>query len=277
MKRHHLLQRLTTFAAGMAAMAVVFTTVVPASASGNQIAYNQVGIRTFGVQRIMPGETYTAPNGQKVPSSITYTDAVGGKTNYLPVQQIAGLLDASIGWNAEANSVDIAAPNTGNVTTETGKPAEEPDIPMEPEYGKVVGGVEEVDPATVDFIHDENHRVGSFARDLRMQCSLSSFPGFTVDLGSDSDVYTVFTVTNNGTKEVYSRIRRDITISYGKHESFTDVVVPAGETLVRVFRVLDDAHPLQTQLKFNVRTVLDRDNPDSDVTVSLVRYCSSLD
>lgn len=278
MKKKSLLSKITTFAAGMMTMAVLITVVIPASASGNQVAYNQVGIRTFGTQRIAAGEHYTAPNGQQVPSSITYTDATGGKTNYLSVRQIAELLDATIGWNAETNSVDIAAPGVGgNVEIAVGKDTEEPDIVRKPEYGKIIGGVEEIDPSTVPLINNTAYRSRSCARDLRMQFSLSEFPGFTVDLDPTAGPYMVFTVTNNGDREIYSSVRRDVTVSYGKHQDFTDVAVLPGETLVRLFRVVDDPHPLQTKLNFNVRTNLDRDHPDNDVTVSLMQYYDSLD
>ena len=66
-----------------------------------------------------PGESYKAPNGQDVPSVITYVDETGGKTNYLSIRQISELLDASVGWNAATNSVDIAAPNAGKVAKRT--------------------------------------------------------------------------------------------------------------------------------------------------------------
>ena len=80
-KKTNFLKKIVTFSAGMVTMAILVTAIIPASAAGNQIAYNQVGIRTFGEQRVTAGEPYIAPNGQEVPSSITYTDAAGGKTN----------------------------------------------------------------------------------------------------------------------------------------------------------------------------------------------------
>lgn len=109
-KKTNFLKKIVTFSAGMVTMAILVTAIIPASAAGNQIAYNQVGIRTFGEQRVTAGEPYIAPNGQEVPSSITYTDAAGGKTNYLSVRQLCELLDAAVAWNADVNSVDIAPP-----------------------------------------------------------------------------------------------------------------------------------------------------------------------
>ena len=70
-KKTNFLKKIVTFSAGMVTMAILVTAIIPASAAGNQIAYNQVGIRTFGEQRVTAGEPYIAPNGQEVPSSIT--------------------------------------------------------------------------------------------------------------------------------------------------------------------------------------------------------------
>lgn len=58
---------------------VLAAAIGPASAAGNEVAYNQVGVRFFDRQKVLAGEMYAAPNGQQVPSSITYTDAAGGK------------------------------------------------------------------------------------------------------------------------------------------------------------------------------------------------------
>lgn len=80
------------------------------------------------------------------------------------------------------------------------------------------------------------------------------------------------TVKNNGTKVVYSQVRREITITYGKNEGFQDVAVLPGETLVRVFRVLEDPHPLERKFKFNVMDDMDRDHPNQDVNISLEMY-----
>ena len=151
-KKTNFLKKIVTFSAGMVTMAILVTAIIPASAAGNQIAYNQVGIRTFGEQRVTAGEPYIAPNGQEVPSSITYTDAAGGKTNYLSVRQLCELLDAAVAWNADVNSVDIAPPYS-DVSVVAGEEAAEVETASAPKYGQVVGGIEEIDPSTVADIH----------------------------------------------------------------------------------------------------------------------------
>ena len=74
---------------------------------GGKVAYDQAGILRFGVEKVKPGQSYLAPDGQSVPSVITYTDPSGGKTNYLPVQLLAELVDVPVTWNAGQQSVSI--------------------------------------------------------------------------------------------------------------------------------------------------------------------------
>lgn len=276
LKKNRSAGRLVPLTAGMAALVMLVSASVPASAARSQTAYNQVGIRTFGVQRVAAGENWTAANGQKVPASITYTDATGGKTYYLPLGELGALLDAETAWNAQAGSVEIAPVDNSltldNVIVGKTSSLPEPDLVLTPEYGKRVGGVEEIDPAKAPFIKDDTHRTRTYCRDVRMQGSLTQFPSICADLYPQGGRYMVFSVTNNGDTEVYSRVCRDVTISNGSNESFTETAVPPGKTLVRVFRLAEDAHPLQRELSYGVRTPLDVKHPDSDVTVSLMHY-----
>ena len=63
-----------------------------------------------------------------------------------------------------------------------------------------------------------------------------------------------------------------MTISYGQHEDFTSVAIPAGETLTRVFRILDDANPLQTTLEFDIDAPVDPSPAENDIVISLLQY-----
>ena len=97
------------FLLGIVATLIVVSLAGTASAATNgQVSFNQIGIRLFGESKVTAGESYKAPNGQEVPSVITYTDEAGGKTNYLSVKQLSELLDAEVSWNSETNSVDFA-------------------------------------------------------------------------------------------------------------------------------------------------------------------------
>nr|WP_325216969.1 DUF4367 domain-containing protein [uncultured Oscillibacter sp.] len=48
---------------------------------------------------------FAAANAQKIPGSILYTDAAGGKTNYLPIRTISELLGVEIGYDSAAKTV----------------------------------------------------------------------------------------------------------------------------------------------------------------------------
>jgi hypothetical protein len=91
MKKYH------SFTAGVVATLMAVSTVGTALAASSRVEYNKAGISLFGENKVLTGESYKAPNGQDVPSVITYVDETGGKTNYLSIRQISELLDASVG------------------------------------------------------------------------------------------------------------------------------------------------------------------------------------
>lgn len=78
------------------------TTVLAAS---GQVTFNFANVALDGETKITAGSTITAPNGQQVPGSILYTDAAGGKTNYLPIRAISELLDVEVGYDSATKTV----------------------------------------------------------------------------------------------------------------------------------------------------------------------------
>ena len=147
---------------------------------------------------------------------------------------------------------------------------------MKPEYGKIIGGIEEINPSDVAVINNPEYRTRNFARDMKVQFLDSDFPGLTMDCLAYAGPYVVFSVTNNGPRTVYSEVRRFVTISSGQHEDFTSVAIPSGETLTRVFRILNDAHPLQTTLEFDVDAPADLSSVENNITISLLQYDDEL-
>lgn len=284
-----------SFVAGMAAMALLTALVSSAAASSGSVAYNRIGLTLFGKEEITIGDNYAAPNGQQVPSSITYTDAAGGKTNYLSVRQIAELFNAKIAWNSAAGTVDVAPPRIGApaaeildgavvipgdsssfIVTEGG--AESEPYSVEPEYGKVIGPIEEVDPAKIAdrITFDPNNpkieapHVG--LQETRVQYQFFAFPEYVYNVAGWGE-YVVFTVTNNGTFDQYVTVDRQIVISQGERDSFSRVLVRPGDTLVRAFHVQPGADYLDCQMVFGVDSggVFERDSY-TDVTVTLEMY-----
>lgn len=286
MKKSNLFQRLPAFAAGMLSMAMLATLADPVSAAGEKIAYNQVGIRVMQEQQVKAGETWTASNGQKLPSTITYTDAAGGKTNYIAAPRLSELLDADISWDEETGSVDIGVSPvpgeiviTGGVSSNDGQ---EPALPDQPEYGKIIGNLEEIDPKTVPDVVAANPNVYPggimYAYNTRIQDPYGNFPEITVHPRNGKGEYLVYTVTNHGQTAKAVTVMRPVSVTLGRREQFPTLNVEPGETLVRVFRVLkdEDTHPMRRTFTFGVRgmdfNTRPQDRPTADVTVSLVQY-----
>jgi len=82
--------------------ALCLTTVLAAS---GKVSYNFANVSMDGTQKITAGQDITAANGQKIPGSILYTDAAGGKTNYLPIRTISELLGTEIGYDSASKTV----------------------------------------------------------------------------------------------------------------------------------------------------------------------------
>lgn len=284
-----------SFAAGIAVMAMLTVLISPVVAASGSVSYNRIGLTVFGKEKIAAGDYFTAPNGQQVPSSITYTDAAGGETSYLSVRQISELLNAKVTWNAADGTVEIAPPRMGAPAAEiTGgtvvTPGDsEPVVITEgaselesysivPEYGKVIGPIEEVDPAKVAdrITFDPNNPIievpHSSMKETRVQYQFFAFPEYVLNV-ADGGEYVVFTVTNSGKFDQYVTVDRQIVISQGERESFTRVLVRPGDTLVRAFHVEPGADYLDCQMIFGVDSggVFERDSY-TDVTVTLEQF-----
>ena len=87
------------------------TTVLAAS---GQVTFNFTNVALDGETKITAGTTVTAANGQEVPSSILYTDAAGGKTNYLPIRAISELLGVEVGYDSATKTVLLGEQNAVN-------------------------------------------------------------------------------------------------------------------------------------------------------------------
>jgi len=251
-----------SFFSGMITMAMIMALAGTALAASGTVAYNQAGITLFGEVQIQAGEDFVAPNGESVPSVITYVDAAGGKTNYLSVRQLSELLDAEIAWNAATGNVDIAPAGSGEVTVSRGDSV--PETASAPVYGTVAGPFKEIDPATVDTSRDCLTQMG----DTHTISSTGCFAEGTFRAKGGN--YIVFTVTNNGELEQKVSVYRPITISNRSGEQFTEVKLAPGQTLTRAFFLEDDASLLQSSLAFQI----DSKTPGAmtDVTMSLRQY-----
>ena len=118
-------KRFSSFAAGAATATMILGLCGTALAANGNVSFSFANIALDGQVKYTSGSTVTAPNGQQVPSSILYTDAAGGKTNYLPIRAVTELLGTDIGYDSASRTVLLGqqpAKTDGTVTkTSAGK------------------------------------------------------------------------------------------------------------------------------------------------------------
>ena len=270
------MKKVSAMLMSLLAAVILAVSIGSASATGNEVSYNQVGVRFFDQQKIQAGEMYAAANGQKVPSSITYTDAAGGKTNYLSIRQIAEMMDADIRWDSTSGNVEIAgSPKNGasDVTITTQPEKAKGDAVQIREFGQVIGPFEEIDPKTIKTATSENPSPIVHMKDTHIQYENATIPPIMTTLEPEHGKYLVYTVTNNGTSDATSSIFRRPVVSYPRAEFFPRVTVAPGETLVRAFKVADGANPLTYSLYFAFNAVSGPEGRGAtDMSVSLEQY-----
>ena len=100
-------KKVLAYFSGVFATVLVLTMVTTALAASGKATFNFVNVSLRGEQKIAAGADITVANGQKVPSSILYTDEKGGKTNYLPIRAISELLGVEIKYDSATKTVQL--------------------------------------------------------------------------------------------------------------------------------------------------------------------------
>ena len=100
-------KKVLAYFSGVFATVLVLTMVTTALAASGKATFNFVNVSLRGEQKIAAGSDITVANGQKVPSSILYTDEKGGKTNYLPIRAISELLGVEIKYDSATKTVRL--------------------------------------------------------------------------------------------------------------------------------------------------------------------------
>ena len=105
--------RIVSFLAGAGAALALSACLTTALAAAGKVSYNFVNVSMDGTPKITAGQDITAANGQKVPGSILFTDAAGGKTNYLPIRTVSELLGVEIGYHPPLPPMKWPEPSGG--------------------------------------------------------------------------------------------------------------------------------------------------------------------
>ena len=112
-------RRVSSFFAGFAAAVLLLALCTTALAASGKGSYNFANVAFNGETKITAGQDITAANGQKVPGTILFTDAAGGKTNYLPIRAVSELLGVEIGYDSATKTILLG----GQPTVESAEPA----------------------------------------------------------------------------------------------------------------------------------------------------------
>ena len=99
--------RRSAFLSGCLTTLLLLTLGTSVLAASGQISFNVCSVAVDGETEITAGSAITASNGQQIPSSILYTDAAGGGTNYLPLRTISQLLGVEVGYDATTKTAYI--------------------------------------------------------------------------------------------------------------------------------------------------------------------------
>lgn len=101
--------RLPSFLAGMCLMALLTALAGTALAASGGVTFNTASLYLNGMAISEKGSSLKTDAGAAIPSTILYTDALGGKTHYVPVRSLTDALHLPLTWDGESSRMDIFA------------------------------------------------------------------------------------------------------------------------------------------------------------------------
>lgn len=214
----------TGFLKGFLSAALVFGCISSALAASGAVSFSQVRLAMNGNVVFDQSESLTASNGQPIPSSITYTDAAGGGTTYLPLSYISRLLDTPISWDGATNTVSLGTYK--GVASGGASLTENPDdggsLPLT-RVGRKAGPFTEVEP------------IQSEGFPIMARTAYRSTEEYEYDtpVQARNGNHISITITNKGADHLILLVGREYTVG----QELISTQVPAGQTVTRTFRV----------------------------------------
>lgn len=101
------IRHIASFLSGAVTALALAACLTTALAASGKVSYNFASVSVEGTRKITAGQDIVAANGQKIPGSILYTDAAGGKTNYLPICTISELLGVEVGYDSGTKTIQL--------------------------------------------------------------------------------------------------------------------------------------------------------------------------
>lgn len=222
--------KLGSFLCGMLSAALIIGcgATALAAAGGGSVSFGSVGLTINGKTALEKGAALTTDAGNKIPSSILYTDETGGGTTYLPLAAISRMLDIPVSWDGENGVVQLgAAPGKPEISF--GGASADSIWEKKPltQVGAKAGPYTEVEPVWPA----KEQITSSFAREAY----------FSSDIGVSDTYYPLadrglfsLSITNNSDCPLILSIMSSSTITT---ERIPSTIVPVGETVVRTFSI----------------------------------------
>lgn len=208
-------KNLLPFLCGCLTGALCIGTAFAGASYPGRLSFDTNSLYLNGHEVISAGEAMTTEAGAEVPSSILYTDENGGGTFYVPVRPLAHALDLPAKWEDNAVLWKIEGDLAVNLMSVTG-----PSVTYDGCIQEVTAFVPEEGHKLLSSVH---HEVENFEAEL----DLDSKKGNTVSI----------TVTNHGSANLVFKLG----VMEDDAPYTTSTKVPAGQTVTRTFRVLEDA------------------------------------
>ena len=217
--KHH--SQIFTFAAGMAASALLFTCAAGASASGGGLAFNTTKVILGYSHFAEEGQSLQTASGAEIPATILYTDSQGGGTLYAPMRPMLEAIGAQVSWNSDRNRVEIKLDPSDALYT------------MNTEYSDYYS-------ISLDCFQEIAPLVptgGTVLVPVTQHQSTENFHYELAEFDSAQGDCVSVTVTNHGEKPVQSHW--GLTKPYGNTVVTTGYMrIPAGGTLTRTIQVI---------------------------------------
>ena len=248
----------TGFLKGFLSAALVFGCISSALAASGTVGFSQVRLAMNGNAIFNQGESLTASNGQPIPSSITYTDASGGGTTYLPLSYVSRLLDTPVSWDGATNTVSLGTYK--GVASGGASIVENPDdggsLPLT-RVGRRAGPFTEVEP------------IQSEGFPILARTSYRSTEEYEYDTPVQvrNGNHISVTITNRGTDRLILLVGREYTVG----QELISTQVPAGQTVTRTFRVDQTDDGLSPRL-YAMVTYYSGMSQDMDFVISATQF-----
>lgn len=250
-------QNKTGFLKGFLAAVLVFGCISSAVAASGTVSFSQVRLAKNGNTVFSQGESLTSGNGQPIPSSLTYTDAGGGGTTYLPLAYVSRLLDTPVSWDGATNTVSLGTYQ--GVSSDGLSIVEQDDGSFLPltRVGRKAGPFTEVEPVQSEgfpiLARTEYRSAEEYEFDTPVQTRMGN--------------YISVTVTNTGKDHLILMIGRKYTIG----QELISTQVPAGQTVTRTFRVDQTGDGLSPRF-YAMVTYYGALSQDMDFTISAAQF-----